>query len=100
MIVIVSSVYHVVNLLVATIGDFAMSKCIVNGIHTEEDLQLRKTVILYEDFFQNLRILEAHYLGRRYGNKLLSATKEIFPDSKIAATLPGGPSAQIFSGSL
>ena len=62
---IASSVYHVVNLLAATIKDLVMSKCIVNEIHIGEELKMRKRVILYEDFFQNLGILEAMLLKLR-----------------------------------
>ena len=42
-----------------------MSKCIVNEIHIGEELKMRKRVILYEDFFQNLGILEAMLLKLR-----------------------------------
>lgn len=61
MIIIASSVYHVVNLLAANIKDFAMSKYIVNEIHTGKKLKPGKRVILYEDFFQNLGILAGCY---------------------------------------
>ena len=62
---IASSVYHVVNLLTITIKDIVMSKCIVNEIHIGEQLKMRKTFILFEDFFQNLGILEAMLLKIR-----------------------------------
>ena len=62
---IASSVYHVVLLLAATIKDFVMSKCIVNEIHIGEELKMRKRIILREDLFQNLGILEAMLLKPR-----------------------------------
>ena len=58
---IASSVYHVVNVLAATIKDFVMSKCIVNEIHIGEQLKVRKRVVLYEDFFKTLEFWKPCY---------------------------------------
>ena len=87
MIVIASSVYHVVNLLAANIKDFAMSKYIIRGFLSKpgnSGSDVIKAEVMVTNFLvqHNLPIATANHLGPLF--------KEIFPDSKIAAEYASG----------